>query len=47
VSHRPSLLERADEIIVLDQGRVAARGRYAELLEHSPAFRKLLAGDRR
>lgn len=32
VSHRTSVLEHADEIIVLQNGRIAERGRHAELL---------------
>jgi ATP-binding cassette subfamily B multidrug efflux pump len=32
VSHRTSVLEHADEILVLERGRVIERGRHAELL---------------
>ena len=45
VSHRPDVLERADQIIVLDDGRVAGRGRLAELLETCPEMRRLWARD--
>jgi ATP-binding cassette subfamily B protein len=41
VSHRRPALQRADQIIVLDEGRVVANGELAELLETSPEFRDL------
>nr|SBO98128.1 ABC transporter, ATP-binding protein [Nonomuraea gerenzanensis] len=41
VSHRQAALERADQVIVLDRGRVAGRGRLAELLESCPEMRRL------
>jgi ATP-binding cassette subfamily B protein len=41
VSHRRPALQRADQIIVLDEGRVAATGKLAELLETSSHFRDL------
>ena len=41
VSHRRPALQRADQIIVLDGGRVVAVGKLEELLETSPEFRDL------
>ncbi|MEV4475937.1 ABC transporter ATP-binding protein [Nonomuraea sp. NPDC049504] len=41
VSHRQAALERADQVIVLDRGRVAGRGRLADLLESCPEMRRL------
>ncbi|MEW9533864.1 ATP-binding cassette domain-containing protein [Microbispora sp. NPDC049125] len=41
VSHRRPALERADQIIVLDRGRVAGRGTLGELLEGCPEMRRL------
>lgn len=41
VSHRRPALQRADQIVVLDAGRVVAHGKLAELLETSPEFRDL------
>jgi ATP-binding cassette subfamily B protein len=41
VSHRQAALERADQVIVLDRGRVAGRGRLEELLESCPEIRRL------
>ena len=41
VSHRRPALQRADQIIVLDEGRVVAKGKLKELLETSPEFRDL------
>lgn len=46
VSHRRPALRRADQIILLENGRVVARGTLDELLESSPAMRALwTAGD--
>ncbi|HJR87756.1 MAG TPA: ABC transporter ATP-binding protein [Acidimicrobiia bacterium] len=41
VSHRRAALERADQILVMDRGRVVARGRLRELLEQSALMRDL------
>ena len=41
VSHRRPALQRADQIVVLDEGRVVASGKLADLLEASPEFRDL------
>jgi ATP-binding cassette subfamily B protein len=41
IAHRLSTIALADEIVVLDRGRVAARGTQAELLETSPVFRQI------
>ncbi|MEV1173106.1 ABC transporter ATP-binding protein, partial [Nonomuraea sp. NPDC049784] len=46
VSHRQAALERADQIIVLDRGRIAGRGRLAELLENCPEMRRLWSAER-
>jgi ABC-type bacteriocin/lantibiotic exporter with double-glycine peptidase domain len=42
VAHRLSTIIEADKIVVLEQGRVLAVGRHAELLVESPAYRELL-----
>ena len=41
IAHRLSTIALADEIVVLDHGRVAARGTQSELLEESPLFREI------
>ena len=41
IAHRLSTIALADEIVVLDHGRIAARGTQAELLEASDVFREI------
>jgi ATP-binding cassette subfamily B protein len=41
VAQRISTVLNADQIIVLDKGRVAARGTHAELLRSSPIYREI------
>jgi ABC-type multidrug transport system fused ATPase/permease subunit len=43
VSHRRAALERADEIVLMEGGRVIGKGTLAELLESSPLMRELWA----
>jgi ATP-binding cassette subfamily B protein len=41
IAHRLSTVQRADLILVLDQGRIVARGRHEELLTSSPLYRSI------
>ncbi len=41
IAHRLSTVLRADRILVLDAGRIEARGTHAELLERSPVYERL------
>jgi ABC-type multidrug transport system fused ATPase/permease subunit len=41
IAHRLSTIALADEIVVLDRGRIAARGEHDELLETSPVYRDI------
>jgi ATP-binding cassette, subfamily B, multidrug efflux pump len=41
VAQRISTVLKADEIIVLDKGRIAARGRHGDLIRNSPIYREI------
>jgi ABC-type multidrug transport system fused ATPase/permease subunit len=41
IAHRLSTISLADEVVVLEGGRVAARGTHDELLEDSPLYREI------
>jgi ABC-type multidrug transport system fused ATPase/permease subunit len=41
IAHRLSTIALADELVVLEEGRVAARGTHEELLESSPVYREI------
>ena len=41
IAHRLSTIALADEVVVLEHGRIAARGTQAELLETSAVFREI------
>jgi ATP-binding cassette, subfamily B, bacterial len=41
IAHRLSTIALADEIVVLDHGRITARGTQSELLDVSPVFREI------
>ena len=41
IAHRLSTVQRADLILVLDKGRIAARGKHADLLQTSPLYQTI------
>jgi len=41
IAHRLATVQQADRIVVLDQGRIVAQGRHAELLQRSPLYAQL------
>jgi ABC-type multidrug transport system fused ATPase/permease subunit len=41
IAHRLSTIALADEVVVLEDGRVEARGTHAELLDESPLYREI------
>ena len=44
IAHRISTVRNCDQILVLEQGRVVASGRFEELMERSERFQKLAQG---
>ena len=44
IAHRLSTIELADQIVVLEHGRVVAQGNHAELLDKSELYREIVAG---
>jgi ATP-binding cassette, subfamily B, bacterial len=43
IAHRLATVQQADRIVVLEQGRIVAQGRHAELLQSSPLYAQLAA----
>jgi ATP-binding cassette subfamily B protein len=43
IAHRLSTIALADDIVVLEEGRIAARGTHAELLDRSPLYAEIAA----
>jgi ABC-type multidrug transport system fused ATPase/permease subunit len=41
IAHRLTTVQRADLILVLDKGRIVARGRHAELIKSSPLYQNI------
>jgi ABC-type multidrug transport system fused ATPase/permease subunit len=41
IAHRLTTVERCDQILVLDQGRIVGLGSYEELLNTNPAFQRI------
>ena len=46
-THDPRLIQAADEVIMIKDGRIAQRGPYEELMRKSQTFRQLVAPERR
>lgn len=44
IAHRLSTIMQADQICVLEKGRITAKGSHQELMEKSPLYRKLVNG---
>jgi ABC-type multidrug transport system ATPase subunit len=44
IAHRLSTIELADQIVVLEHGRIVAQGDHEELLERSELYREIASG---
>ncbi|MDO4357879.1 MAG: ABC transporter ATP-binding protein [Clostridia bacterium] len=42
IAHRLATIQRANQIIIMDQGRILAKGTHEQLLRQSEAYRKLM-----
>ena len=42
IAHRISTIEKMDRVLFIDEGRVAAFGKHAELYETCPDYRKMV-----
>jgi ATP-binding cassette subfamily B protein len=45
IAHRPSTIELADEVVVLDHGRIVAHGSHGDVLARSAFYRDLVGQD--
>ncbi|SAK97990.1 ABC transporter ATP-binding/permease [Caballeronia temeraria] len=43
IAHRLATVQQADRIVVMEQGRIVAQGRHADLLQSSPLYAQLAA----
>jgi len=42
ISHRLSTIGKADEIIVMEEGRIVAQGTHEELITNSPIYKEII-----
>src|SRR5207253_3169564 len=45
IAHRASTVAMADRVVLIEDGRVTATGRHADLLVTNPAYRRVLAAE--
>jgi ATP-binding cassette subfamily B protein len=43
IAHRLATVQKADRILVMDQGRIVGQGRHADLIHSNPLYARLAA----
>lgn len=44
ITHRPSVMQAADRVVVMDSGRVVDTGKHSTLIRRSPSYRSIVRG---
>ena len=41
ITHKPELMKSADDILVIDHGKIVGRGKHSELIKNNTYYQKL------